>query len=80
MHPHKQADSFMKEFFQMMRRFISPYKRYVAGAVALNILSERVLLLFAYPDTEYPVQDRRCQSGISLHGMGKRRYQRRGGQ
>ena len=39
MHPHKQADSFMKEFFQMMRRFISPYKRYVAGAVALNILS-----------------------------------------
>ena len=39
MHPHKQADSFMKEFFQMMRRFISPYKKYVAGAVALNILS-----------------------------------------
>ena len=29
----------MKEFFQMMRRFISPYKRYVAGAVMLNILS-----------------------------------------
>ena len=29
----------MKEFFQMMRRFISPYKRYVVGAVALNILS-----------------------------------------
>lgn len=29
----------MKEFFHMMRRFISPYKRYVAGAVILNILS-----------------------------------------
>ena len=29
----------MKEFFQMMRRFVSPYKRYVAGAVVLNILS-----------------------------------------
>lgn len=29
----------MKEFFQMMRRFISPYKRYVLGAIVLNILS-----------------------------------------
>lgn len=29
----------MKEFFQMMRRFISPYKRFVVGAVILNILS-----------------------------------------
>ena len=29
----------MKEFFQMMRRFVSPYKRYVVWAVVLNILS-----------------------------------------
>ena len=29
----------MKEFFQMMRRFVSPYKKYVVGAVVLNILS-----------------------------------------
>ena len=29
----------MKEFFQMMRRFISPYKKYVAGAIGLNLLS-----------------------------------------
>jgi ATP-binding cassette subfamily B protein/subfamily B ATP-binding cassette protein MsbA len=29
----------MKEFMQMMRRFVSPYKRYMFGAVALNILS-----------------------------------------
>lgn len=29
----------MKEFFQLMRRFVSPYRRYVAGAVVLNILS-----------------------------------------
>lgn len=29
----------MKEFLQMMRRFVSPYKRYALGAVALNILS-----------------------------------------
>ncbi|WP_300729838.1 ABC transporter ATP-binding protein [uncultured Bacteroides sp.] len=29
----------MKEFLQMMRRFVSPYKKYVVGAVVLNILS-----------------------------------------
>lgn len=29
----------MKEFFQLMRRFVSPYKRYVMAAVVLNILS-----------------------------------------
>ena len=29
----------MKEFFQMMRRFVSPYKKYVVGAIGLNILS-----------------------------------------
>ena len=29
----------MKEFFQMMRRFVMPYSRYVYGAIALNILS-----------------------------------------
>ena len=29
----------MKEFFQMMRRFVSPYKRFVVWAIILNILS-----------------------------------------
>lgn len=29
----------MKEFLQMMRRFVSPYKRYLFGAVLLNIFS-----------------------------------------
>lgn len=29
----------MKEFFQLMRRFVSPYKRFVGWAVLLNILS-----------------------------------------
>lgn len=29
----------MKEFFQLMRRFVSPYKRFVVWAVILNILS-----------------------------------------
>ena len=29
----------MKEFIQMMRRYASPYQRYLGGAVLLNILS-----------------------------------------
>ena len=29
----------MKEFWQMMKRFIAPYKRYLVGAVILNMLS-----------------------------------------
>ncbi len=29
----------MKEFLQLMRRFVSPYKRYIGWAVVLNVLS-----------------------------------------
>ena len=29
----------MKEFLQLMRRFVSPYKKYAIGAIGLNILS-----------------------------------------
>ena len=29
----------MNEFLQMLRRFVSPYKKYVVGAVGLNLLS-----------------------------------------
>ena len=29
----------MKEFLQLMRRFVSPYKKYIGWAVLLNILS-----------------------------------------
>ena len=29
----------MKEFWQLMRRFVSPYKKYMGWAVVLNILS-----------------------------------------
>ena len=29
----------MKEFFQMMRRFVSPYRKYLGWAVLLNLLS-----------------------------------------
>lgn len=29
----------MKEFFQLMRRFVSPYKKFLGWAVFLNLLS-----------------------------------------
>ena len=29
----------MREFLRMMRKYASPYKKYVAGAVVLNMLS-----------------------------------------
>ena len=29
----------MKEFMQLMRRFLSPYRKFIVGAVFLNILS-----------------------------------------
>ncbi len=29
----------MKEFWQILRRYVSPYKKYVAGSVVMNILS-----------------------------------------
>lgn len=32
-------DNQMKEFFQLMRRFVSPYKKYLGWAVLLNLLS-----------------------------------------
>lgn len=37
----------MKEFFQMMRRFVSPYKKYLGWAVLLNLLSA-VLNIFSF--------------------------------
>ena len=29
----------MREFLQLMRRFVSPYKKYIGWAVLLNVLS-----------------------------------------
>ena len=29
----------MKEFLQLLKRFATPYKRYMAGAIVLNVLS-----------------------------------------
>lgn len=37
----------MKEFFQLMRRFVPPYKKYVIWALALNLLSA-VLNIFSF--------------------------------
>ena len=37
----------MKDFFQVVKRYIAPYKRYVAGSVALNILSA-ILNIFSF--------------------------------
>lgn len=37
----------MKEFLQMMKRFVAPYKKYLAGAVILNILSA-IFNLFSF--------------------------------
>ena len=37
----------MKEFFQLMRRFVSPYKKFLGWAVFLNLLSA-VFNIFVY--------------------------------
>lgn len=37
----------MKEFFQLMRRFVAPYKKYLGWAILLNILSA-VLNVFSF--------------------------------
>ena len=29
----------MKEFLQLMRRFVTPYKKYIGRAIVLNVLS-----------------------------------------
>ena len=39
MHPNSFNDKLMKEFFQLMRRFVSPYKKFLGWAVFLNLLS-----------------------------------------
>ena len=38
----------MKEFFQLMRRFVSPYKKFLGWAVFLNLLSA-VFNIFSFP-------------------------------
>ena len=52
----------MKEFLQLMRRFVSPYKKYIGWAILLNILSAVFnVFSFTFFDSysEHPVQDGR---------------------
>lgn len=51
----------MKEFLQLMRRFVSPYKKYVGWAVLLNILSA-VFNVFSF-SLLIPILDILFQSG-----------------
>ena len=37
----------MKEFLQVLRRFVPPYKRYLVGSVVFNILSA-ILNIFSF--------------------------------
>ena len=37
----------MKEFFQLMRRFVPPYKKYVIWALILNLFSA-ILNIFSF--------------------------------
>ena len=38
----------MKEFLQLMRRFVSPYKRYIGWAIVLNVLSGLIFNVFSF--------------------------------
>lgn len=51
----------MKEFLQLMRRFVSPYKKYVGWAILLNILSA-VFNVFSF-SLLIPILDILFQSG-----------------
>lgn len=53
----------MKEFFSMMRRFVSPYKKYVGYAIILNILSA-VSNVFSFT-LLIPILDILFQTGVN---------------
>ena len=63
----------MKEFLQLMRRFVSPYKRYIGWAIVLNVLSA-IFNVFSFtlliPILNIRFQDSGEYRGISLHGVG----------
>ena len=51
----------MKEFLQLMRRFVSPYKRYIGWAIVLNVLSAIFNVFFihtAHSYSQYPFSRR----------------------
>ena len=45
--PEKTKKKNMKEFFKIMRRYVAPYKRYMAGSLLFNLLSA-VLNVFSF--------------------------------
>ena len=64
----------MKEFLQLMRRFVSPYKRYIGWAIVLNVLSAifnvfSFTLLDSY--SQYPFQDRGEHPSVSTSWSGE---------
>lgn len=70
----KHSTTMMKEFFQLMRRFVAPYKKFLGWSILLNVLSAVSIFFFLTIDSDikYLIQDRREQKCISADGMGKR--------
>ena len=48
------TSSVMKEFFQLMGRFVAPYKKYVCWAVVLNLLSAIFNVFSFFAADSYP--------------------------
>lgn len=65
----------MKEFLQLMRRFVSPYKRYIGWAIVLNVLSA-IFNVFSFtlliPILNILFKTKGEHPSVSLHGVGKR--------
>ena len=73
----------MKEFLQLMRRFVSPYKRYIGWAIVLNVLSaifKRIFIHIVDSYSQYPLQNGGEYQSVRVHGVGERRHQGSGGE
>lgn len=73
----------MKEFLQLMRRFVSPYKRYIGWAIVLNVLSA-IFNVFSFT-LLIPILNILFKTGgeyqsVRVHGVGERRHQGSGGE
>lgn len=73
----------MKEFLQLMRRFVSPYKRYIGWAIVLNVLSA-IFNVFSFT-LLIPILNILFENGgeyqsVRVHGVGERRHQGSGGE
>ena len=51
----------MKEFLQVLRRFVPPYKKYLVLSVVFNVLSAHLLFCHAYTYTADYFPSRRHQ-------------------